>query len=100
MMLLIAKATLAILMALGIGAAARRARASLRHAVYTALFVFLLLLPFAPRLMPEVAVRVPEQSLPSSGASRHLLPEGEGLAPSGPLPLGEGGRRPGEGANR
>ena len=60
MMLLIAKATLAILMALGIGAAARRARASLRHAVYTALFVFLLLLPFAPRLMPEVAVRVPE----------------------------------------
>jgi beta-lactamase regulating signal transducer with metallopeptidase domain len=62
MMLLIAKATLAILMALGIGAAARRARASLRHAVYTALFVFLLLLPFAPRVMPEVAVPVPESA--------------------------------------
>src|SRR5215212_1626178 len=43
---------------------------------------------------------------PSSGATRHLLPAGEGLAPSGPLPLGEGGSfdfaqdklRPGEGA--
>src|SRR5437762_3799687 len=47
-------------------------------------------------------------SAPSSGAARHpstpprsarsrsgqaLLPEGEGLAPSGPLPLGEGQRR-------
>src|SRR5438874_1891708 len=50
--------------------------------------------------------------LPSSGASRHpstpprcarsrsgqaLLPEGEGLAPSGPLPLGEGGPERSEG---
>ena len=29
--------------------------------------------------------------MPSSGAARHLLPEGEGLASTVPLPLGEGG---------
>ena len=37
---------------------------------------------------------------PSPGASRHPLPVGEGLTRDlRPLPLGEGGRRPGEGRN-
>ena len=55
-------------------------------------------------MLPQLRVH------PSSGATRHLLPEGEGLARNGPLPLGlplgEGGSfdfaqdklRPGEGA--
>ena len=56
--LMAAKATLAVLIALGAAALARRARASLRHAIYVALFAFLLLLPFSPRLVPEMRVPV------------------------------------------
>ena len=76
MILLAAKATLAILIALGIGAAARRARASRRHGVYTALFVFLLLLPFAPRLVPAFNVPVPD------GARAPLLLRSEQASPA------------------
>ncbi len=70
-----AKATLAILIALAAGALFRRARASLRHAVYAALFVLLLLLPLSPRVMPAMNVTVPAQtqtvvkpSIPVAGA--------------------------------
>ena len=77
-------------------------------------------MPNRPRAIRELCTKLRFWSLPSSGATRHpstpprcarsrsgqaLLPEGEGLAPSGPLPLGEGGPfdsaqgklRPGEG---
>ena len=59
MMMLFAKATLAILMAFAICLAARRSRASFRHAVYASLFAALLVLPFTPRLMSEVQATVP-----------------------------------------
>ncbi|HVR38235.1 MAG TPA: M56 family metallopeptidase, partial [Thermoanaerobaculia bacterium] len=60
MILLAVKGTVAILLALAICAFARRARASLRHAVYAALFAVLLLLPVAPRVMPAVKVTAPD----------------------------------------
>ncbi|HKR66623.1 MAG TPA: hypothetical protein VJZ00_23045, partial [Thermoanaerobaculia bacterium] len=59
MTMLLMKATLAMLIALGAAAALRRARASLRHAVFVALFAFLLLLPFSPRVLPKMDVQVP-----------------------------------------
>jgi beta-lactamase regulating signal transducer with metallopeptidase domain len=58
------KATVVLLLAFAVTALARHARASLRHFVYAATFVFLLLLPVATRLMPRVDVAVPEQVAP------------------------------------
>ena len=57
--IVVAKATVAMLIALSAGIVFRRSRASLRHAVYAALFILLLLLPFSPRLMPAMKVTVP-----------------------------------------
>ncbi|HWW62813.1 MAG TPA: M56 family metallopeptidase [Thermoanaerobaculia bacterium] len=74
MTLLAAKATLAILIALAVGAAARRARASLRHAVYAAMFAVLMTLPFAPKLTPELRVAVPAAIAVPRPASGHPLP--------------------------
>jgi beta-lactamase regulating signal transducer with metallopeptidase domain len=64
--LLAMKATVAMLLALAITVASRHARASLRHAIYSALFVFLLLLPFSPRLLPHLDVRVPVRAAVSA----------------------------------
>jgi beta-lactamase regulating signal transducer with metallopeptidase domain len=58
-MLIAAKATLAMLIALAASSIARRARASFRHAIFVALFAFLLLLPFAPSVIPAMNVTVP-----------------------------------------
>jgi len=49
-MIIVLKATLAILLTFALVAAARRARASLRHLLFASLFLFLLLLPFASRV--------------------------------------------------
>lgn len=54
-----AKATLLIACALGIAALARSGRASVRHGVYAALFVTLLLLPVAPMVITGAAVEIP-----------------------------------------
>ena len=66
---LAAKATLAIAIAFAATAVARRARASFRHAIYTALFAFLLLLPLSPLLVPRVNVPVPAPQLTPAGFS-------------------------------
>ncbi|HUP44380.1 MAG TPA: M56 family metallopeptidase [Thermoanaerobaculia bacterium] len=49
---LVVKATVVMACAFAAAAIARRARASMRHAVFAALFITLLLLPVAPWLMP------------------------------------------------
>lgn len=56
---LLLKATIAMTMALLIVAFAQRARASMRHAVLSAMFILLLLLPFSSNLMPKIEVPVP-----------------------------------------
>ncbi len=53
------KATLLIACALGAGTLARSGRASVRHGVYAALFVTLLLLPVAPMVITGAAVEIP-----------------------------------------
>ncbi len=54
-----AKVTFLIACALGIAGLARSGRASVRHGVYAALFVTLLLLPVAPRVITGAAVEIP-----------------------------------------
>jgi beta-lactamase regulating signal transducer with metallopeptidase domain len=71
-MLLAVKATLAMLIALGAAALLRRARASLRHAVFAALFAFLLLLPFSPLLVPAMNVTVPARA--AAAATQTIAP--------------------------
>ncbi|HVS30258.1 MAG TPA: M56 family metallopeptidase [Thermoanaerobaculia bacterium] len=56
---LVLKATLVIAAAFAVAAVARRGRASLRHAVFAALFVTLLLLPVAPRFVTATTVSIP-----------------------------------------
>ena len=63
MSIIVIKSLLAVLLALGLFASARRGRASLRHLILAALFVFLLLLPlvqsFAPQqLAPRIGIDV------------------------------------------
>lgn len=58
-MTIAAKATLLIACALAIAVLARSGRASFRHGVYAALFVTLLLLPVAPRVITGAAVEIP-----------------------------------------
>lgn len=58
MMLIAVEATIGIAVTFAVCAIARRARASLRHSMYAALFCFLLLLPFSPKVMPPVMVPV------------------------------------------
>lgn len=52
------KATLAMMAAFLLVASARRERASLRHLVLAALFLFLLMLPFVQRFAPSVDIAV------------------------------------------
>ena len=78
-MIIVLKATLAILLTFALVAAARRARASLRHLLFASLFLFLLLLPFASRVTvsrtldltvtPEVA-RVVNVPAPQNAAAQ------------------------------
>lgn len=56
--LIAVKATVATLLALALVAAARRARASVRHLLLTVLFVFLLLLPLVARFAPAHVITV------------------------------------------
>jgi len=90
--LIAAKATLAVLIALGAAAAARHARASLRHAIYVALFAFLLLLPFSPRLVPAIRVAV-RMSAPAA-ASPVVTPAAAAPQPAAtqPEPVAPGWR--------
>jgi len=53
------KATAAMLVALALVVVARRSRASLRHLILTALFVFLLLLPAVQAIAPVLLIPVP-----------------------------------------
>ncbi|MBK5259969.1 MAG: ankyrin repeat domain-containing protein [Thermoanaerobaculia bacterium] len=62
---LLLKATIAMTVALIVVAFAKRARASMRHAVLSAMFILLLLLPFSSVLMPKVEVPVPEAVRPA-----------------------------------
>ena len=72
------KSTVAIVIALSPVAAARRSRASVRHLILAALFVFLLLLPFVQKFAPSVDIEIQETSsagiLPagSPASSRHV----------------------------
>ncbi|HYI13637.1 MAG TPA: M56 family metallopeptidase [Thermoanaerobaculia bacterium] len=59
----IVKSTLAMLMALLVVASARRSRASLRHLVLAALFLFLLLLPVVQRFAPALDIPVQKAAL-------------------------------------
>lgn len=63
----IVKSTLAMLLALLMVAAARRSRASLRHLVLAALFLFLLLLPVVQRFAP--ALDIPVQRVAAADAA-------------------------------
>ena len=77
------KATVVLLLAFAITALARHARASLRHFVYAATFVFLLLLPVATKLMPRVDVAVPEKVAARVIVERRpALPAGKVVAAS------------------
>ncbi len=60
---LLVKSTIAISGALLLVLAARRSRASLRHLILSALFVFLLLLPAVQSIAPAVKIPVPATAL-------------------------------------
>jgi LysM repeat protein len=84
---LVLKATVAIALALATAAVARRSRASLRHAIYAALFALLLLLPFAKPVMPRVDVPIlvaqnnarPVVAQPAQPARVHVVERGDTL---------------------
>ncbi|HJQ37084.1 MAG TPA: M56 family metallopeptidase [Thermoanaerobaculia bacterium] len=70
-LMIAAKATLAILLTFGL-ASATRVRASLKHLLFSALFAFLLLLPFASRYVQapkalDLSMTVPARNLWSGG---------------------------------
>jgi bla regulator protein blaR1 len=87
---LVLKATLALLVTLLLTAVARRSRASLRHAMFTALFAMLLLLPVVAFVVPArtVEVKVPEvlSVSPATAPSLTALPPGS-AAEGGGAPL-------------
>src|SRR5687767_1724817 len=60
---LLVKSTVAMLVALALVVMARRSRASLRHLILTALFVFLLLLPAVQAIAPVLLIPVPATTL-------------------------------------
>ena len=76
MSIIVIKSLLAVFLALGLFASARRAKASLRHLILAALFVFLLLLPLvqfsAPQgLAPRIVV--PEQVARQGGIVQRVV---------------------------
>ena len=77
---LVIKATLALVVALLFVAAARRSRASLRHAMLTALFATLLLLPVVGALMPARQMEVPETVATSLRTAQPATNPGDGEA--------------------
>lgn len=76
LLLLAIKATLVIALTFALVAAARRARASVRHMLFASLFVFLLLLPVASRFVTRASftVEVPEQVVRSAGSLPAVSP--------------------------
>lgn len=66
-MLLTLRATVVILLALAAAALLRRSRASLRHGLFATLFIVLLALPLAPRVIPRVEVPIPVTTVERSG---------------------------------
>lgn len=75
-----AKATLAMLLTFAVDAAARRARASFRHLLLASLFVFLLLLPFASRLIRTTSLAI---AVPAANVGQPLRLSGQPLTSSG-----------------
>jgi beta-lactamase regulating signal transducer with metallopeptidase domain len=63
----VAKATVTMLIAVVAAFIARRGRASMRHAIYSAMFALLLLLPLAPLVLPRIDVPVAVPSLSTMG---------------------------------
>jgi len=83
-MALVVKATLTLMLALGIAVVARRARASLRHLVVAASFALLLLMPLASLLLPVVRVPLPEKARWVQAAAPILEAVGPAAAQSAP----------------
>lgn len=75
---LLVKSTVAMFLALLLVMAARRSRASLRHLILAALFVFLLLLPAVQTAAPAVAIPVPAAAIPA--AQTPEIPRAEPIA--------------------
>lgn len=72
-----AKSTVILLAALAAATLARRARASVRHAIFAAAFVALLLLPLASALAPEIALPLldaPPAAAPATNAPASAQP--------------------------
>jgi beta-lactamase regulating signal transducer with metallopeptidase domain len=91
---LLVKSTVAMLGALALVLMARRSRASLRHLILTALFVFLLLLPAVQAIAPALQIPVPATKLtetiapvttPPQQADARENGDGVGAAASGSL---------------
>ena len=81
--LLALKSTLVIAAAFLIAVVARRGRASMRHGVFAALFITLLLLPVVPRFVKPTTVEVPAalaQKVPV--AAEESVPVAESVAPA------------------
>ena len=85
-MSILAKATLVLLIGLAATALARRARASIRHAMLTAAFAAVLALPLATMMLPTVAIALPEAParIVERVAPPASSPQPVGLAPAMP----------------
>ncbi|HUP47271.1 MAG TPA: ankyrin repeat domain-containing protein [Thermoanaerobaculia bacterium] len=88
------KSTIIIAGAFAVAALARRTRASVRHGVFAACFITLLVLPLAPRLVPStpVAVQVPIAVSVAAGPPAEVASAGQ-VAPAGEGALGGGSSR-------
>ena len=82
-----AKVTIVSAMAIVAAAAARRTRASVRHAIYASLFVALLLLPVAGRLVPKTELPILKSGVPADSPAVVVAPEAVSSAPAGPPAL-------------
>ena len=78
---LLVKATVVLALGLAVAAAARRARASVRHVWIAATLGSLALLPIVAGTVPDVTIQLPERyaslAPPSDGISSIVTVEGE-----------------------
>lgn len=74
MIAVLLKSTVALLLALTSVVAARRSRASLRHLILAALFIFLLLLPLVQRFAPAVEIPVTSNAFVAAPETQPAAP--------------------------
>ena len=92
--ILVAKVTVVTAMAIVAAALARRSRASVRHAIYASLFIALLLLPVAGRVVPKTELPILRGEAPAASPAVVVEKDVVRVAPAGPPALHRDADRP------